>query len=174
MVRRFMIFVRRNKELREEVEFELGEAMKRFVFARALSSPETVSETLMMPSRTVSLKTKTGLLMGLNVPVIQITQGDTADLFPYSFISVSSEMDNSIKTLNNLLIKLIQLAETEKTTNMLADEIEKSKRRVNALEYVMIPQLEETIKYIRSKLEENERGALVRLMKVKEKTDKDE
>ena len=77
-------------------------------------------------------------------------------------------MDRSIEPLNKLLLKLIELAEVEKTTNMLADEIEKNKRRVNALEYVMIPQLEETIKYIVLKLEENERGSLVRLMKVKD------
>ena len=89
-------------------------------------------------------------------------------MYPYSFLTVTNEMDSSIETLNKLLVKLIELAEVEKTTNMLADEIEKNKRRVNALEYVMIPQLEETIKYIVLKLEENERGSLVRLMKVKD------
>ena len=102
------------------------------------------------------------------VPSIHINEGEQSDLYPYSFLTVTNEMDSSIETLNKLLIKLIELAEVEKTTNMLADEIEKNKRRVNALEYVMIPQLEETIKYIVLKLEENERGSLVRLMKVKD------
>jgi len=170
MTRRFMTVARRNKELREEVEAELGEAMKGFVLARALTPPSVVVQTLMMPSRTVSLNARTGILMGVRVPAIGIEQSEAADLFPYSFISVTSEMDSSVQTLNNLLLKLIKLAQTEKTTNVLADEIEKSKRRVNALEYVLIPQLEETVKYIRFRLEENERGALVRLMKVKEKT----
>jgi len=169
MTRRFMVVARRNKELREEVERELSDAMKDFVLARALTPPATVEETLMMPSRTVSLNAHTSTLMGVRVPRIGIVENEASDLFPYSFISVTSEMDSSIQTLNNLLVKLIKLAEVEKTTNVLADEIEKSKRRVNALEYVMIPQLEETVKYIRFRLEENERGALVRLMKVKDK-----
>ena len=89
-------------------------------------------------------------------------------MFPYSFSSVTAELDDSIVTLNGVVAKMVELAEVEKTCNMLADEIEKNRRRVNALEYVMIPELEETIKYISMKLEEQERSNVVRLMKVKD------
>ncbi len=168
MVRQFIIYARKNKELREQVEFELGEAMKSFVLARAVMEPSGIEEAILMPSRTVSLTCDKKSVMSVVVPSIHINEGEQSDLYPYSFLTVTNEMDSSIETLNKLLVKLIELAEVEKTTNMLADEIEKNKRRVNALEYVMIPQLEETIKYIVLKLEENERGSLVRLMKVKD------
>lgn len=168
MVRQFIIYARQNKELREEVEYELGEAMKNFVLARALMTPEAVEEAILMPSRSVSLSCAKKSVMSVVVPSIEINESDQSDLYPYSFISVTDQMDSSIETLNKLLVKLIKLAEIEKTTNMLAEEIEKNKRRVNALEHVMIPQMQEAIKYIVLKLDENERGSLVRLMKVKD------
>ena len=168
MIRRFIVFARKNKELREEVEFELGEALKNFVLARAIMSPQMTEEALLMPSRTVKLTTSKSSSFGVKIPKIEIADSQAFEIYPYSFISVTNEMDTSVETMNKLLIKLIKLAEVEKTSNIMANEIEKNKRRVNALEYVMIPQLEETIKYIRLKLEENERNALVRLMKVKE------
>ncbi len=168
MVRQFIIYARQNKELREEVEYELGEAMKNFVLARALMTPEAVEEAILMPSRSVSLSCAKKSVMSVVVPSIEINESDQSDLYPYSFISVTDQMDSSIETLNKLLVKLIKLAEIEKTTNMLAEEIEKNKRRVNALEHVMIPQMQEMIKYIVLKLDENERGSLVRLMKVKD------
>ena len=168
MVRQFIIFARQNKELREEVEYELGEAMKNFVLARALMTPEAVEEAILMPSRAVSLSCAKKSVMSVVVPSIEINESDQSDLYPYSFISVTDQMDSSIETLNKLLVKLIKLAEIEKPTNMLAEEIEKNKRRVNALEHVMIPQMQEMIKYIVLKLDENERGSLVRLMKVKD------
>ena len=168
MVRQFIIYARQNKGLREEVEYGLGEAMKNFVLARALMTPEAVEEAILMPSRAVSLSCAKKSVMSVVVPSIEINESDQSDLYPYSFISVTDQMDSSIETLNKLLVKLIKLAEIEKTTNMLAEEIEKNKRRVNALEHVMIPQMQETIKYIVLKLDENERGSLVRLMKVKD------
>ena len=106
--------------------------------------------------------------MGVEVPEISVSQGKREVKYSYSFASLTSEADVSVEMLVNLMPKLVELAETEKTVRMLAEEIERNKRRVNALEYVMIPQLEETIKYITNKLDENERGALARLMKVKD------
>ena len=106
--------------------------------------------------------------MSVEVPSIKIKERKAQDMFPYSFSSVTAELDDSIVTLNGVVAKLVELAEVEKTCNMLADEIEKNRRRVNALEYVMIPELEETIKYISMKLEEQERSNVVRLMKVKD------
>lgn len=167
MIRQFMLYVRENKRLREEVEEELGDSLKSFMLARAVSSDAVIEEAIAMPTAKVTLETSSKNVMSVNVPVFSVKEGESKDLYPYSFASVTSELDSSISSLTELLPKLLKLAEVEKTCNMLADEIEKNRRRVNALEYVMIPQLEETIKYIVMKLDENERGATTRLMKVK-------
>ena len=143
MIRQFMVYVRENKRLREEIEAELSSALKGFTLARADN------------------------VMSVEVPSISVVEHEGQDKYPYSFDTVTSELDASIGTLSTLLVKLVKLAEVEKTCNMLADEIEKNRRRVNALEYVMIPQIEETIKYINMKLDENERASTIRLMKVK-------
>lgn len=166
-VRRFMGYIRLNAELRAEVEEEVTKALRSFMLASAVNSPEVIEEAVSMPARTVKLKSGTDNIMSVQVPKIEIEESDNADLYPYSFASVSSELDGSIANLSELLTKLVRLAEVEKTCNMLADEIEKNRRRVNALEYVMIPDTEETIKYITMKLDENERANTIRLMKVK-------
>ena len=108
--------------------------------------------------------------MSVNVPVMKFNTDDIdpSDVFPYGFATTSGELDGAIATLSEMLPYLLELAEMEKSAQLLAQEIEKTRRRVNALEYVMIPNYEETIKYIRMKLEENERGSLTRLMKVKD------
>ena len=168
MIRQFMLYVRENKRLREEVEGELQASLKSCMLARAVSSDAVIEEAVLMPSTHVGLNTSSKNVMSVDVPVFDIVEGEVTDLYPYSFASVSSELDSSISSLTTLLPKLLKLAEVEKTCNMLADEIEKNRRRVNALEYVMIPQLEETIKYITMKLDENERGNITRLMKVKD------
>lgn len=167
MIRRFMIMIRENKKLREEVEVELEVALRDFMLARAVSSDSIIEEAIMMPGVNVELKTGVQNIMSVNVPSFSIKEEDSKELFPYSFASVTSELDSSISTISNLLVKLLKLAEIEKSCNMLANEIEKNRRRVNALEYVMIPQLIETIKYITMKLDENDRSATIRLMKVK-------
>ncbi len=167
-VRQFMLYVKLNKRLREEIEQGIADSLKSFMLARAVTSDAVIEEALALPAFKVKLETSVKNVMGVEVPVFNVTEGDTKELFPYSFASVTSELDSSISGLTELLPKMLKLAEVEKTCNMLADEIEKNRRRVNALEYVMIPQLEETIKYITMKLDENERGATIRLMKVKD------
>lgn len=166
MIRQFMVYVRQNKKLREEVETELADALKAFMLARSVSSNAIIEEAVMMPSTEVEIDISSDNVMSVDVPSIKIVE-HSGDKYPYSFASVTSELDNSISTLSTLLVKLVKLAEVEKTCNMLANEIEKNRRRVNALEYVMIPQTQETIKYINMKLDENERASIIRLMKVK-------
>ena len=107
--------------------------------------------------------------MGVDVPKVTLTREMRATGLPYAYSEITGEADYSVERASELLPKMVELAQTEKTVRMLADEIERNKRRVNALEYVMIPQLQETIKYIKDKLDENERAAVVRLMKVKSK-----
>ena len=166
-IRKFMIYIKENKRLREEIEKELGEALRYFMLSSAVTTSQVMEEAVAMPS--VSLKLETGEMniMGVDVPTIKILENDVKELYPYSFASVSAELDGSISNLSKLMEKLVRLAEVEKICNMLADEIEKNRRRVNALEYVLIPQFEETIKYISMKLDENDRSNTVRLMKVK-------
>lgn len=167
MIRQFMAYVRENKRLREEIEAELSIALKGFTLARAVSSNAVIEEAVMMPATKAEISLSSDNVMSVEVPSISVVEHEGQDKYPYSFDTVTSELDASIGTLSTLLVKLVKLAEVEKTCNMLADEIEKNRRRVNALEYVMIPQIEETIKYINMKLDENERASTIRLMKVK-------
>lgn len=167
MIRQFMVYVRENKRLREEIEAELSCALKGFTLARAVSSNAVIEEAVMMPATKAEISLSSDNVMSVEVPSISVVEHEGQDKYPYSFDTVTSELDASIGTLSTLLVKLVKLAEVEKTCNMLADEIEKNRRRVNALEYVMIPQIEETIKYINMKLDENERASTIRLMKVK-------
>lgn len=169
MIRRFISLAEQNRRLREETEKDLQRALADFTLARTVTDPRIVEEAVQMPCRTVTLKCGKRKVMGIDVPSVEIARDASSDeLFPYGFLSQTAQLDDSVKGLDSVLVKLIQLAETEKTCNMLADEIEKNKRRVNALENIVIPQLTETVKYIKMKLDESERAATVRLMKVKE------
>ncbi len=170
MMRRFIDLIKQNKQLREKVEAELAQALGDFLLARAVMSSEVLEEAIMYPVREARIEAKTQNIMSVNVPVIRYLNKDeeTQGGYPYSFPQTSAELDGAITTLSEVLPQLIQLAEIEKTCQMLADEIEKTRRRVNALEYVMIPQLSETIKYITMKLDESDRSSRTRLMKVKE------
>ena len=168
MVRQFIIFVRRNKVLREQVEAALLKAMGRFAIASATMGPQVMLEALFYPSRQASFEVGKRNVMSVDVPVITYTGGEEKADLPYGFVYTSSELDGAVLDLGNILPSLIELAEVEKTCNLLADEIEKTRRRVNALEYVMIPETTDSIRYITMKLEENDRASLVRLMKAKE------
>ncbi|WP_160672990.1 V-type ATP synthase subunit D [Clostridium sp. C8-1-8] len=171
LMRQFISLVKYNNELRKEVEQELYGSLKDFVMASAVMSSEFLEEAVAYPKENITVDIKSKNIMSVNVPVMDFKrklEGDKGSIFPYGFASTSSELDDSIGQLYNVLPRLLKLAEIEKSCQLMADEIEKTRRRVNALEYRTIPELEETIKYIRMKLEENERSALTRLMKVKE------
>jgi V/A-type H+-transporting ATPase subunit D len=170
MMRRFVDLVKKNKELRERVEQELAQAFGDFLIARAVMSSEVLEEAIMFPTRKIELEPSTGNIMGVTVPVIEYKEDSRQGVspYPYGFATTSAELDGAISTLSDILPRMIELAEIEKTCQMMAIEIEKTRRRVNALAYVMSPQLEETIRYITMKLDENERGNRTRLMKVKD------
>lgn len=168
MVRRFIDLIRRNRVLRLECENALALAMERFSSARAEMGNAAIIEALYYPVRSSVVETGRQNIMSVNVPTISLPSTDESFDLPYSFAFTSSELDGAVLDLAALLPKLIELAEVEKTCNMLAEEIEKTRRRVNALEHVMIPEMQESIRYIKMKLDENERGSLTRLMKVKE------
>lgn len=171
LMRQFINLVKYNNELRKSVETELEGSFKDFVMASAVMSSEFLEEAVAYPKDSVSVEVGTKNIMSVNVPQMKFhrqLQDSEGSIYPYGFASTSSELDDAIGKLESILPKLLELAEVEKSTQLMADEIEKTRRRVNALEYMTIPQLEETIKFIRMKLDENERGALTRLMKVKD------
>lgn len=168
MVRRFSVVIRETKALRDEVESDVVGVLKQFSLARGLMSLPEIELAFSMPSVSVGLDCSVKNVMNVEVPKLELAESRSAAKYPYSFIDVTSEADYSVELAGKVLTKLIKLAELEKTAMMMADEIEKGKRRVNALEYVMIPSIEETIKYITMKLDENERAGLTRLMKVKD------
>ncbi len=169
MVRQFMLLIRKNRKLRIEVEKALSSALADFVLARVAMTKDAMDEALLFPLREVDLEVSKTNIMSVNVPKIAYSEKKREQkFFPYGMLSTSAELDSASAEFTKVLPSMVELAELEKTCNMLADEIEKTRRRVNALEYVMIPQLEETIKYIKMKLDENERGALTRLMKTKD------
>lgn len=168
LIKKFIDMVKKNKELREEVEKELESAFKSFTMARSQMSQEVLEESLMIPAAKVTIDVKKDNIMSVNVPKIEISQEEGNNIYSYGFAETSAEMDSAISILAGILPKMLKLTEIEKSCQLMADEIEKTRRRVNALEYVMIPQLEETIKYITMKLDENERSNITRLMKIKE------
>ncbi len=170
LMRQFMDVVRRNKELRTKVEQGLTAAFASQQVASAIMSPEMMEQALLYPRQSVELDLSYKNIMSVNVPRyrFQTKNSDPSEIFPYGFAQTSGELDDALEKLAQVFQDMLELAEVEKTMQLLAEEIEKTRRRVNALEYVMIPELEGNIKYISMKLEENENATKVRLLKVKE------
>lgn len=171
IVKRFITLIYENNRLRESVEKTLIEALRQFILAKAMTSEAELETALMVPVQKVSIHTEFMNIMSVIVPkfsiAIEAVYGEKG-VRNYGYATTSVELDDALMRLLNAFELLIMLAEVEKTCQLLASEIEKTRRRVNALEYVMIPQLEETVRYIAMKLDENERSSRVRLMKVKE------
>ncbi len=170
LMRRYLDLIRENRELRAEVEKEMHDVHSHFSGASAVMSREALDSALMVPVQEVYLNIGSKNVMSVDIPVYETTTrtSDASDIYSYGFASTSFELDEAVERVNALLPKLLALAETEKATSLMADEIEKTRRRVNALEHVMIPRYRDTIKMITMKLEENDRSSRARLMKVKD------
>jgi len=170
LMRQFLILVRENKELREKVESGIEEANRSFALARSAMSDEAVRVAFLAPKQGVSLELSTRNVMSVDVPVYKTTTrtADPNDIYSYGFAFTSSDLDGAVKELSALLPDMLRLAESEKSCQLMAAEIEKTRRRVNALEHVLIPEMESSIKFITMKLDENERASQTRLMKVKD------
>ena len=170
LMRQFINLVKYNNKLRREVEDNLQSSLKDFVMASAVMSSEFLEEAIVYPKEHISVEVGEKNVMSVSVPVMNFKrqlEGDEGSIYPYGFANTSSELDDTLSKLYGILPQLLELAEVEKSCQLMADEIESTRRRVNALEYMTIPQLQETIKYIRMRLDENERSATTRLMKVK-------
>ena len=170
LMRQFLELIRENKKLREDVEKELSDSFAAFLMASAFMSPEILEEAVSFPTQEVGVDITTKNVMSVRIPKMEfkVNVNEKASMFLYGYATTSVGLDEAILKLNHVTDRLLELAELEKTTQLMADEIESTRRRVNALEYRTIPDLEETIKYIRAKLEENERATISRLMKVKD------
>lgn len=170
LMRQFLDTVRKNKELREKVEKGIQDANRNFALARSGMSDEAVRVAFMSPRQEVQLSVETKNIMSVDVPVYhtETRTSDPNDIYSYGFAFTSSDLDDAVASLEKVLPDLLALAESEKTCQLLAAEIEKTRRRVNALEHVMIPDYEKNIRYITMKLDENERSSQTRLMKVKD------
>ena len=141
-----------------------------FTVASALMSSETLEQSLLYPKQSVELDMEFKNIMSVNVPVyhFRTKSQDAGEVYPYGFATTSCELDGAVDALSSVFQDMLKLAQMEKTSQLLAEEIEKTRRRVNALEYVMIPQMQENIHYISMKLDENDRQNTIRLMKVKD------
>ncbi len=170
LMRQFMDVVRLNKELRIRVEEGLTDAFASLQVASSIMSPEMLEQALLYPRQSVELGLKYKNIMSVNVPLYSFTtkNSDPSEIYPYSYAQTSGELDDALENMAKVFEDMLELAQVEKTMQLLAQEIEKTRRRVNALEYVMIPELEGNIRYISMKLAENENATKVRLLKVKE------
>ncbi len=170
LMRQFLDLIRETKELREKVERELNDCNSHFVNAAAVMSKESLDASLMSPKQQVNIEVGSKNVMSVEIPELHPSNrtADSGDIFPYGFAFTSFELDDAVMSLNDLLPDLIKLAQYEKSCELMSAEIEKTRRRVNSLEHVMIPRYQETIKYISMKLEENDRSSRTRLMKVKD------
>jgi len=170
LMRQFLDLVRENKALREKVEAGIQAANKNFVLARSVTDDEIINVSLMAPRQEIYLDCHSKNVMSVNIPQFEYKTKtpDENDIYPYGYAFTSSDLDDAVKSLQDILPDMLRLAEVEKACQLMAAEIEKTRRRVNALEHVMIPEMQQKIKYIMMKLDENERSTQVRLMKVKD------
>ena len=170
LMRQFMDVVMLNMELRLKVEEGMTGAFASLTVASTIMSPEMLEQALLYPRQSVELGLRYKNIMSVNVPQYSFhtKNNDPSEIYPYGFAQTSGELDDALEKLAKVFEVMLELAQVEKTMQLLAEEIEKTRRRVNALEYVMIPELESNIKYISMKLEENENSTKVRLLKVKE------
>jgi len=166
LIKAFLDRAREAKTLRESLEEELMECYKSFLLARAQTLPVMLEQALMISGSRVNLDVTTQNVMSVVVPVYDVRQeGSTLN---YGLATSLGSLDVALERFSEIIPKLIDLASKEKAIKLMAKEIEKTRRRVNALEHVMIPAFVETIKYITMKLDEQERSNTSRLMKIKE------
>lgn len=169
LVRQFMDLVRENMELRVKVEKGLKAANMEFAIARAGMSEEVLNTALMASKKTLEVKQDFKNVMSVEIPQFQpYDDVHSNDIYSYGYAFTAGDLDDAVYSLSTVFEDMLKLAEVEKSCQLMASEIEKTRRRVNALEHVIIPEALDNIKYITMKLDENERSTQIRLMKVKD------
>ena len=177
LMRQFIDMIKKNKKLRERVEGMLQNSFKDFLLSRGVMSDEMLENAIAYPKEKIGVEVKKKNIMSVNVPqmtFVKENEGNQGMIYPYGYAQTSADLDDAIDGLSSVMDNLLELAEVEKACQLMADEVEKTRRRVNALEYMTIPQLKETIRFIQMKLDENERGSITRHMKVKDMMSKKE
>lgn len=170
LMRRFMDMVRENQQLRQEVEAAVRQANAHIAVAGSVMQNAQLETALLLPKQELELEIGEQNVMSVNIPVFntKFKTDNSSDIYSYGTAFTSCDLDEAVRYLSEIFPKMLRLAEVEKSCQLLADEIEKTRRRVNALEHIMIPDYEDTIKYITMKLSENERSTATGLMKVKD------
>ena len=170
LMRQFLDKVRENKALREEVETALVSANQNFMLARAGMPDEMLNTALLAPKQELTISAGTQNVMSVEIPDFDFKTRtpDQNDMYSYGFAFTTGDLDDAILSLSEVFPKMLKLAEVEKSCQLMAAEIEKTRRRVNALEHGMIPELQTNSKHSTMKLDENERSTQIRLMKVKD------
>lgn len=173
LMRQFILLAKENRRMREQVEDALKKSFQSFSMASAVMSPEMLDNALLSTKQLIEVKVKTKNVMSVRIPDFEfqrkgLLEGDEASQYPYGYVQTSAELDVALEELNGVMDLLLELTRIEKSAQLMADEIESTRRRVNALEYRTIPDLEETIRYIRMRLEEEDRSTITRLLKIKE------
>ncbi|MCF7847185.1 MAG: V-type ATP synthase subunit D [Candidatus Gracilibacteria bacterium] len=172
LMQEFMQIIRKCKEVREMVETAIQAANQSFMQAQAILPKSVLENALSVPSQKLSLEVSTKNVMSVRIPVFELkTEGQGLG---YGFFQTRAELDLAIREFGKVFELLIQLAEIEKSAENLAVEIEKTRRRVNALEHRLIPDLEDTLRYIQMKLSETERSAVVQVMAIKAMIERNE
>lgn len=166
LMRKILELVNKIRETRLTIEDDLRKAFGYFYFASSKQMPKATDEALLATTKIIEIDYATERVLNLKIP--KFLKNISGRLISYGFLSTSGDLDLALLKIDQLISQLLELAELEKTLELLATEIEKTRRRVNALEYILIPSIDETIKFINLKLSEIERGDLTRLMRVKE------
>lgn len=170
LMRQFLILVKENKELRIKVENGIKTANSHMAVARSVMTDESLQVALMMPAQSMTVEVTEKNVMSVIVPEFksQLKTAEGGEIYSYGYAFTSCDLDDAVKALSDIMPDMLRLAEVEKNCQLMASEIERTRRRVNALEHVMIPRYIDTIRFITMKLEENERSTTTRLMKVKD------
>jgi len=166
LMRYFLRYVHRARELRKQVQDMTDEALRRFDLCRLLTPENSLAAALSYPAGELKLKVEVTRLLNVRIPRLELES--QPDPFTYGLAHTSSDLDQSLRVLSEAVPLMMELVNVEKTIFILSEEIEKTRRRVNALEFVFIPNITETIKYIEMKLAELERSNINRLMRLKE------
>lgn len=169
LVRQFMELIRENMELRQKVEKGIKNSNKEFAIARAGMSEQVLNTALIGSKKTLNVEVDIKNIMSVDIPEFK-TRDDIRgnNIYSYGYAFTAGDLDDAVYSLSMVFEDMLKLAQVEKTCQLLASEIEKTRRRVNALEHIIIPEAMENIKYITMKLDENERSTQIRLMKVKD------
>ena len=166
LMRQFLELMEKIGDLRKDIEEKLAAAHGQFLMARSVMDRESMEEAIMFPNQKLTLNVSTMPVMNLRLPQFDVKS--EGNVYSYGLLNTSGELDSALGAYSELLPEMLRLSQIERSVELLANEIETTRRRVNALEYILIPNLQDTIKYIKMRLDEMERSNLSRLMRVKE------